>query len=43
MPNAKRHSTNNEQTDKSYTKEPSLRNIKRGAIYHTKPTQLHHI
>ena len=34
---------NNEQTDKTKNRKPTLRKIKRGAIQRTKPTLLHHI
>ena len=43
MPNAKRHPANNEQTDKTDDRKPTLRKIKRGASHRTKPTLLHHI
>jgi hypothetical protein len=43
MPNAKKHPANNEQTDKTYDRKPTLRKIKRGASQRTKPTLLHHI
>jgi hypothetical protein len=34
---------NNETTDKTKNRKPTLRKIKRDASQHTKPTLLHHI